>query len=238
MLMRCSLTSLVVLGACASEGGAFRPGDDPGGGTGTLTVTATARATPRYANAAAAADFDTTFQVVLEEAGVRLTTGTVTVASVEGEVALRFDTRDGGSWIGDQAGYHEIYVLDAASGAGAIDGVRVDGPDLHVFTAPAPATTVDGTLALAVAWTRVDTADTARLRTLGGGATAIPDSGSFTIEPGGLASAPDRPTDEELTLDRSHAVAPAGGATGSTWTVEVRNQVKIVVAPTAPPPGP
>ena len=221
--------------ACASEGGAFLPGDDPGTGTSTLEVTASAIATPRFPNASAAADYDTAFHVAVEKADVRVTMGAVTVATVAGAVQLTFDTRDGGAWIGRQAGYHEIYLLDVVSGADSVDDVRSDGPDLHVFTAPPAAAVVDATMPLAVTWTRRDTATHATLRTAALAEAEVPDTGTFTIEVGGLASAPDRRVDEEVRLDRRSEVVPAGATTGSTWTVEVRNTVKVVVAPTAPP---
>lgn len=234
------LATLVGGAACASEGGAFLPGDDPGTGTSTLQVTATAIATPRVPNAGDPADYDTVFHVAVAQAGVRITSATVTVASVAGAVVLTFDTRDGGAWIGRQAGYHEIYVLDVARGADSVDDVRSDGPDLHTFTAPLPGAIVDATMPLAVAWTRRDTATQASLHTGLLDEDDVPDTGAFTIPVGGLTSAPDRPVDEEVRLDRRSEVVPAGATTGSTWSIEVRNTIKLTVAPTAPdrrPPG-
>jgi hypothetical protein len=230
-----ALTTLLGTVACASEGGAFLPGDDPGTGTSTLEVTATAVATPRFLNAGAGDEYDTAFRVVVQKADVRVTMGVVTVGSVAGTLALTFDTRDGGAWIGVQAGYHEIYVLDVVSGADLVSDVRIDGPDLHTFTAPMQGALVDATLPLAVTWVRRDTATAAALHTRGGGDTEVPDTGAFTIPPGGLASAPDLEVEEELRLDRMSKVVPAGGAPGSTWSCEVRNFVKLRVASTGLP---
>lgn len=220
--------------ACASEGGAFLPGDDPGTGTGTLKVTATALATPRFPNAGDGDAFDTAFRVKLERGTTRVTEGTVTVGSIAGTFLLTLDTREGGLWLGAQPGYHEIYTLDVASGADAIVDLRIDGPDLHTFSAPLPAATVDATVPLAVTWARVDTAPMAALATTLAD-DDVPDTGAFTLEAGALASAADRPVDEELRLDRTSAVVPAGAVTGSSWSMTVRNTVKIVVAATAPP---
>lgn len=235
--MQIRALALVVCASCASEGGQFLPGDDPGVGTGTLRVIATAVATPRFPNAAAPDDYDTAFRVRIDKGDVRVTTGTVTVASVSGPVALTLDTRDGGQWLGSQAGYRQIYTLDVFTSADdGVSGVRIDGPDPAAFTAPAPGATVDATVSLPVTWHRVDTAARAVLRTDGAGEVEVPDTGSHELPPGSLASAADRAVDEELVLERSHALALAGGTEGSTWTLTARNAIKLVVAPTAPMP--
>ena len=131
-------------------------GDDPGTGTATLTVRGHAAAEPVFANATSASDFVTWFAIELERTGVRVTTGSVVVTSAAGAVPLTFDTRDGGQWRGQQSGYYQVYRLDVTADADAVAGVRVDGPDVHQFTAPMTGATVDATLPLAVSWQSFD----------------------------------------------------------------------------------
>jgi len=233
MLTRALALALSVASfACASEGGAFAHGDEPGTGTSTLTVIATAYATPRVTNAASDDDYDTAFRVVIDKGAARVVEGSVTITSARGALELTLDTREGGVWMGSQPSYREVYLLDIVSGADRVDGVRIDGPDRHRFTAPVEGSTVDAQAPLTLAWSRLDTATTATLSTslL---TQEVPDTGSFALAAEALANAPDRVVAETVRLERASVVIPAGALIGSSFTATVLNTLKLSVAPTA-----
>jgi hypothetical protein len=215
-------------------GGDLDPGsgNDPGSGTRTLYVDGDIEATPLITNASRAADFQTRFDVAVRKNSIAVTTGTVTVSSNGGTVALTFDAGED-RWRGTQAGYHEVYELNVVSGDDSVDGVRVDGPALHYFTAPLPGAGVDATLPLTVRWQRDEAASVASFETDQIGELEIADTGSYSVPVGGLKSDRDQATDERLRLDRSARVTPAGAIADSSLRVEIRNQIDILVAPTA-----
>jgi hypothetical protein len=226
--------SLGVLGLAAACGGnALEPGagDDPGGGTRTLFVDADVQASPRITNASAAGDFETHFEVRVARDGVDLTSGTVTMVSSGGEVALVYQTSEN-RWWGVQAGYHEVYELNVQAGDDTVDGVRVDGPAPHHFTEPLPGATVDSRLPLVVRWERGEAAASASFDTEEMDSLAIADTGSFEIPVGGLKSNSGETEQERLRLDRFARIAPAGAVAGSELRVEVRNEIEILVQPT------
>lgn len=227
-------TTLVLASALAACGGPLEPGagDDPGEGTSTLLVDGSAVAAPRIVNARESRDFDTSFSVRVSLAGRAVETGTVTVTSASGTVALAFrgDATDG-RWEGIATGYDEVYVLDVESGPDQARDIRVDGPDIHYFTAPMPAAQVDATLPLDVAWSRDDEARSASLRTEQLDDLAIPDSGSYQIPANALKSEKDKPRENTIRIRRENRVAPAGAVGGSEWTVRVDNSVQVVAKP-------
>jgi len=225
--MRDMIGSTVLLFGVACSDGPLAPGagNDPGTGTGTLVVEGAVRATARRINARLPTDFDTEFSVraTLDN---QIVVGPVTVTSSTGKVAL---TRHlDGHWTGAAAAYDEVYQLDVASGADKAEGMRVDGPDVHVFLQPTPGATVDAMMPLAIRWDCADHAESATLHTDLLAAIAIPDSGSYSLAAGALR--PDKSIARQhlLRLSRTNRVVPAGAAIGSTWTVTIENAVNVV----------
>jgi hypothetical protein len=208
-------------------------GNDPGTGTRTLLVDADVQASPRQTNPATADGFETHVEVRLEKNGIAITTGTVTVSSNGGDIALVFQSSEN-RWWGVQTGYHEVYELNVRSGDDAVEAVRLDGPSLHHFTAPAAGATVDATVPLAVRWDRDEAADTAMFDTEEMDDIAVADTGAFEVPVGGLRSNEGETEQERLRLDRHSRIAPAGAVAGSELRVEVRNEIDVLVAPTGP----
>lgn len=227
---------MLVFAACG--GSALDPGtgNSLGSGTHTLTVDGSASASTDLANAGDAMSFTTHFDFQISNGQNPVTTGTVVVSSNGGSVDLTYNPADSGHWIGDQAGYYEVYQLDVTSGADMISGVRVDGPDIHTFTAPGVGATVDASMPLAITWSRDDHADLATLDTQALDRVTIDDTGTYSLAAGGLKSSKDKAENERIELRRTNQVAPAGATPGSTVAVSVRNHVEVVVAinPTAP----
>lgn len=238
----CLGLGLIIVGACSSSD-PFDPGsgDSAGSGTGTLVVQGAVSAQPRVAAAMTPADFDSEFAVEVALGGVPVTSGTVTMTSKSGKVALVFEpgqNTDAGAWRGQAATYDEVYQLDVASGTDRVTGVRVDGPDIHWFTAPTVGATVDATQALPLTWDRGEAADVAALRDGdggggggGGNGLVIPDSGTYSLAPGSLHSEKDKAQPNTLRLQRTNRVTPAGAAAGSELDVSVTNTVDVVAQP-------
>src|SRR5262245_23094977 len=157
---RCSILLVSITCAAACGGSDLDPGagNDPGTGTSTLFVSGDVTARPQLVNARDDGDFETEFRVrvTLNQQAVR--TGTVTVTSASGSVPLTFRA-DPERWEGTVVGYDEVYVLDVVAGEDLVEGVRVDGPDIHWFTAPTLGETLDSTLPLRVTWDCDQTAD-------------------------------------------------------------------------------
>lgn len=234
--MRTQLASTLVLWAVAACGGGnLDPGagNDAGSGTGTLAVGGSARASPRQINARTAANFDTEFSVRVALDNQTVTTGTVTITSATGKVPLTY--RSDGHWTGSGPGYDQVYVLDVVSGPDQLAGVRVDGPDIHVFSHPTEGAMVDATMPLPLAWARQDRASTATLDTENIAPTTIPDTGSYSLAPGGLKTDKSQARPNTLRLTRTNSVTPRGGAAGSLWTVAIDNSIDVVAQPQALP---
>lgn len=220
--------SLLLL-AVACGGGDLAPGagDDPGTGSLTLEVDADISARPLVTNAKTATDFTTEFHVRIQKGGTDVTTGTVFVTSSAGQVPLTYaaDNR----WTGAQPGYFEVYELSATMGADYVDGIRVDGPALHYFTAPLPGATVDSTMPLPVTWKRGEEAETASLDTDKIDQLTITDSGTYSLPAGSLKSKSDAVEQDRIRIERSSAVVPTGAVAGSQMRVHVRNDVELLV---------
>lgn len=223
------VSTLFALGACGGSDLEPGAGNDAGEGTSTLTVTGTVSASPRLNNARTAGDFETEISVQVERAGQNVTTGTVEVTSAGGILTLSYDGN--GRWRGTAPGYDEVYILDVEDGTDNLLGVRVDGPDIHYFTAPTTGATVDATMPLAVAWSSGDGADSASVRADNIDAVAIPDSGTYSLAPGALKSKPDEAETNELRLRRTNRVTPRGAAGGSEWNVSIENRIEVVAQP-------
>lgn len=224
-----STTSLLFT-ACGSDGD-LSPGagDDVGEGSTTLFVDADVVAAPVVPNAKDPGDFLTTFRVRLERGGVPLTTGLVSVESSQGVVMLTY-SGEGNRWVGSQNGYTEVYRLAAKAETDYVDGVKVDGPSVHAFTAPLPGATVDTQAPVMVTWSKSGTAETARIDTDKLDELVIPDSGSYSVPIGGFKSKREEVEQERIRLDRSQRITPLGAVAGSELRVTVRNEISVVVA--------
>jgi hypothetical protein len=133
-------------------------------------------------------------------------------------------------WTGTLPIYDEVYILDVASGHDSLEGVRVDGPDIHVITQPTAGATIDTSLPLVVKWDRHDHADAAALRAENT-AIAIPDAGAYSLAVGVIRADKDEARQHVLRLSRTNRVVPAGTAVGSTWSVTVENMVNVITEP-------
>jgi len=222
-------SSLFVFAACGGSPLDPGSGDSPGSGTGTLVVNGSAHASPSNPNATKATDFDTDFTVRITLNNTAITTGTVTMKSTHGTTTLTFQPDNGGRWEGTAAGYDEVYQLDVVSGPDKVSGVRVDGPDIHVITAPTPGASVDTTMPLMLSWDRGDVADAA---TLGGGdgidGLTIDDTGQYSMPPNFLRAEKDQARTDTIRLTRTNRVTPAGAAAGSELDVSITNEVDVV----------
>lgn len=230
-MTRLSCAVLVMTAACGGDASGFGPGigDDPGTGTNTLSIEGNATAEPTVSNASDANSFTTEVEIRISRNGSDVTEGTVEVESIDGVFALAFDTSRN-RWRGVQNGYFEVYQLDITSGDDNILGVRIDGPDIHSFTAPMQGATVDSTMPLDVAWSRDEKADAARFSTREFD-VEISDTGTYTLAASTLRSEQDKAEEEEIDLVRSNLITPAGAAAGSSFRVGVRNHIDLVVQP-------
>jgi len=220
------LLSLAACGNAALDPGV---GNAAGTGTATLTVVGEASASPREANASTAADFDTDFKVKVSFNNNTVTTGIVTVTSSTGKVALTYDKDH--DWSGTAAGYDEVYVLDVVHGDDRVEGVRVDGPDIHVFTQPTNNASVDAAAPLLIMWQRAQPADAATLRIESGRTTTIDDAGSYTLPAGTLKTERSQTRRHKLRLTRTNQVSPEGSAPDSAWSVTIENTIEVVTPP-------
>ena len=224
-------STVLILGVAACGGSNLDPGagNDPGTGTATLIVVGSARATSPTVNAKLDTDFNTAFAVRVSLNNQTVTTGTVTITSASGKVPLtyRVDT----FWTGTAPTYDEVYTLDIVSGPDKAEGIRVDGPDIHTFSAPTEGAPLDSTMANQIQWNRRDTASSATLRTDGVDSIAIPDSGSYSLAPGSLKADKSVPRPNLLRLSRTNTVVPKGATGDSSWTVTIENDLDVIADP-------
>jgi hypothetical protein len=228
--MKMIFASILLLAACSSDPLDPGAGDQGGGGTNTLLVEGRANAEPRFANARAATDFDTEFSVRVSLNNVAVTTGTVTISSRYAEVPLTWHA-DPGRWEGRLANYDEVYRLDVVSGADEVNGVIVDGPDIHVFTAPLAGATLDSTIQNPLEWDRDQVADVATFDAQEIDRITISDSGSFMMGIGVLKAEKDVARENTIELTRMNHIPPSGAVAGSDFAVSITNRIDVLVAP-------
>jgi hypothetical protein len=204
-------------------------GDEHGTGTNTLLLEGGAYAEPRIANTREALDFDTEFSVRIFLNDQAVTTGTVTVTSRFESIDLTLDQDQ--RWVGRAAGYDEVYQLDVISGADEVRGVIVDGPDLHVITAPAAGASLDSTVANMLEWDRDEQADVITFKADEIDRITISDTGTYSIPPGSLKAEKDNSRTNTLELRRTNHVVPAGALGGSHFSVSVEQQLEVVALP-------
>jgi hypothetical protein len=221
----------VVVSACGGSSLDPGAGNDPGTGTSTLAIDGSVRASPRVINAHLATDFDTDFSLRVSLNNQTVTVGTVTVTSATGKVPL---THRNTTWTGTAPSYEQVYVLDVVSGADKVEGVRVDGPDIHVLTRPTEGATVDSTMPLAIEWTHADRADSAELRTEAIEGIAVPDTGAYSLAAGSLQADKSQARQQVLRLSRTNRVVPSGSVAGSSWSATIENRIDVVARPQPP----
>ena len=228
--MKLIFASILFVAACSSNPLDPGAGDSAGGGTNTLSVEGRASAEPNFANASHDTDFSTDFSVRVRLNNVDVTTGTVTLQSRYGMTPLTYNTQEN-RWQGRAANYDEVYQLDVVSGADKVTGVIVDGPDLHVFTKPMAGATLDSTLANPLAWDRSETADICTFESDGIDRITIADTGNYMMGVGVLKAEKDQARPDTLAITRTNTVTPSGAVSGSTFSVSVRNEIDVIVAP-------
>lgn len=225
------LTSALVLSlsACGS-GSPLDPGagDSAGSGTNTLFVEGRVHAEPRLTNARSGVEFNTDFSILVLLNGAPVTTGIVTITSASGEFPLTYVVD---RWVGQMNGYDEVYKLDIESGSNNVHDVRVDGPDVHTFEKPLAGATVDSTMPLPIDWARDDEADIASIDAERIDKLSIPDSGQYMLSALALDADADQPRENDIEIERTDRVAPAGAIAGSEFTVRVRNRITVIAAP-------
>lgn len=224
--MRAWLGFLVLLSAAC---GADAPTDDPGSGTRTLLMRATVVAAPNLIDARMATDFQTVFTVRLTLAGQTVSTGTVAITSQTGKVPLTF--RDG-VWRGSAPSYDETYTIDAIHGDDRIEGVRLDGPDIQIITAPLQGATIDANVGVTVTWKRERPADHTQLIVDPEYPVKIPDTGRYDLGPYVLRADNRQSRQNTIHLIRTNTVEPAGGVSGSQFDVQIENEVDVEAMPT------
>jgi hypothetical protein len=136
-----------------------------------------------------------------------------------------------GRWEATAPGYDEVYILDVESGPDNVHGVRVDGPDIHVFTAPTAGASVNSTLVVPIAWDRQDSAQSASIDTDNVDHLSISDTGTFSLPAGSLKAEKDTVHSNTIKIERTNRVTPAGAQGGSELTVSVENEIDVIVQP-------
>ncbi|HEU4727405.1 MAG TPA: hypothetical protein VFT22_05945 [Kofleriaceae bacterium] len=201
-------------------------GNAAGAGTGTLVINGSAHASPRLINARMKTEFDTELTVRVSRDDQPITTGTVTITSASGKVALTYRANEN-HWTGSAPNYDEVYVLDVVSGADRLEGVRVDGPDIHVFSEPSEGANIETTMPLTIRWDRGDEAFTTQLRADTFEPITIPDTGTYSLASGSLKADKSQPWQQTLRLLRTNHVVPSG-APGGSWDVTIENRLDVI----------
>src|SRR3569623_90411 len=139
------LASFLLLSACSSSPLDPGSGSSQGTGTGTLLVTGNAAAHAQIADSKQPSDFTTEVSVHVSLNGQDVTAGTVTInsRSMKSPLALTYSADNGGEWDANVAGYDEVYELAVVAGTDKVEGVIVDGPAIHDFTAPQAGASLD-----------------------------------------------------------------------------------------------
>jgi hypothetical protein len=231
--MKTIFASILVLAACSGDPLSPGSGADPGEGTNTLLVEGNATAEPNFDNAKNDTDFRTDFSIHISLNGQSVTTGTVKVSTRFGEAPLTWDPNSGnnGRWRGSMANYDQVYQFDIISGNDKVTGVIVDGPDIHVFTAPTQGATLDSTVANPLKWDRDNGAQIATFNSDTVDRLVIEDTGGWMMGIGVIRADRDQVRENQLELRRTNHIVPAGAVGGSDFAVTVVNQLTVLAAP-------
>jgi hypothetical protein len=228
------LYALVLLVMTVSVGcgsGGVPGGDNLGEGTQTLRVVGTVDAENLIANASSENDFRTEFVVWVSRADVDVADALVMLESDGGEVELTWNVDDE-RYEGSQVGYYRSYILDVSAGDDFVYDVRVEGPDIHTIDAPLAGATVPGNVDLVVDWSRDDQAEVAEVETREMDWIGTVDSGTYAVPAGMLRTEEDKTEEERVRVRRRNQLSPTGGAGGSSFAVQVENEIEFLVAPT------
>jgi hypothetical protein len=200
----------LALAACGKQSTALER-NRAGTGSGTLLVDASI-------DASTTSGALTSFQVDLQDGlGANVSGATVTIHNAEfGDVPLVEASAGSGKYVNSKAAISNAdFGLDVSHPTkGAVTGVVVGNPGMHVINAPQAGATVP-TGALQVSWTTPTTAYSAAVETRDFGPAAAPDTGTYTIA---AASNPANAT-QRLDVDRYNMVNIAGGLFGSQMKV-------------------
>jgi hypothetical protein len=221
------LALVVLLAALAcSDDSSVAPDDagslppSAGSGTGTLQVVAEVEGRD------IGGGFETEFVASVVDTAGDPVSASVRVSGRFGELGLAEESP--GTYRAFRSGYETgSYTLEVTSGVGSVTGVTVVAPDIHTITTPTSGETVDANTALNVRWTRGTTAAECRLETLDY------DSDWIYGDPGTLWTPsignPPR-TDQRVRIKRRNVQEPAGGLSGSRFSVRIRCTVEPIVA--------
>jgi hypothetical protein len=208
----------LALAACGKQSTALER-NRAGTGSGTLLVDASI-------DASTTSGALTSFQVDLQDGlGANVSGATVTIHNAEfGDVPLVEASAGSGKYVNSKAAISNAdFGLDVSHPTGAVTGVVVGNPGMHVINAPQASGTVPAG-ALQVSWTTPTTAYSAAVETRDFGPAAAPDTGTYTIA---AASNPPNST-QRLDVDRYNVVNIAGGLVGSQMTVTSKVRVSYV----------
>lgn len=224
-----STAVLFALAACTHSALEPGAGNSPGTRTGSILVGGRVLATPVHANARHPDELTTDFLVVVSGSAGFVSTGTVTVRSATGAFPLAFVQDKGlGYWTGSAPSYDEVYALDVVTEEGALEGARIDGPDIHVFSQPEEGATVEPGTSLRVVWERDEKADSATMEIDSTLRRYLVDSGESTIDRQSLAAANPNSLQHTLRVARTMGVS-LGGST--EWSATVVNAIDLITPP-------
>lgn len=226
-----ALVLLLMTTAMGCGSGGVPGGDSLGDGTQTLRVVGTVDAENLVTNATSENDFRTEFEVHVSRQDVDVTDAVVVLESDAGEVELTWNAQEE-RYEGSQVGYYRRYLLDVSAGDDWVYDVRVEGPDIHTIEAPLAGATVPGNVDLVVDWSRDDEAEVAEIETREMDWIGTVDAGTFTVPFGMLKSEEDKTEEERVRVRRRNQLSPTGGAGGSSFAVQVENEIEFLVAPT------
>jgi hypothetical protein len=222
-----TLLAVVLAGVGCGDDSSVAPDDfgnlPPSGGTGSGTLLAVVEIESRDV---AGEGYETEFLATLTDTLGEPVSGRVVVTSRLGEVQLTEDVA--GTYSASRSGYETgSYTLNITGDSGSISGVTVLAPVIHAITAPTSGQTVEANTALNVRWSRAEPALQSRLD------TRDYDSDWINGDPGTLwtpsVGNPPR-TDQRIRITRRNVQEPAGGLSGSRFSVGIRRTVAPVVA--------
>jgi hypothetical protein len=221
------LALVVLLAALAcSDDSSVAPDDagnlPPSAGTGSGTLQVVVEVEGRDVGGG----FETEFVASVVDTAGDPVSGSVRVRGRFGELGLAEESP--GTYRALRSGYETgSYTLEVTSDAGSVTGVTVTAPDVHSITSPTSGESVDAGTALNVRWTRAATADECRLETLDYDSDWIYGDPGTLYAPG--IGNPPR-TDQRVRIKRRNVQEPAGGLSGSRFSVRIRCTVEPVIA--------
>lgn len=208
--------------ACGQSGTALDH-NRAGSGSGTLQVSAAVDASNDSNNPM------TNFQVDLADGiGNPVSSAIVTVHNRDfQDVTLVEASAGSGHYVNSRAAISSAdFGLDVSHPTkGAVTGVVVGNPGMHLIKAPSASAIVAASVPMAISWTTPIASQSASVETRDFAQTLVPDTGTYTI-PG--ASNP-ASTNQTLKVRRYNTVNIAGGIIGSQMSVTSKASVSYIV---------